>query len=164
MTEEGRRVVVESSVVARGLRRVGAFSSTALRGSSGWDAPGADADALRIIERSRLVESGQSILDAVAAAWRDRLASGAIAALVDEFRALQAAERVRLCGWMLLVAALTTASWRGLAGTLSSSATLPIVATLAAVAMMRWSGSLVVAWTDRFGDPQRPGASGEPAR
>lgn len=149
-----RGAVVESSVAARCARRIVTVSRSALAPQGDRETP-ADVDGWRVVEGSWLVTRAESVLGVIGAAWRDTMAAGLLQPVARGLQSLETAERVRLFGWMLFVAALMTGAWRrALDGIVSWSVLLSIATMLVALAVMKWSAVIVTAWTDRFKDEE----------
>jgi hypothetical protein len=151
MREVDRGVVVESSIVARWVRRIVMVSRSALAPQGDREIP-VDVDGWRVVDGSWLVKRVESVLRVVGTAWRNTIATGLLQPVARGLQALDPAGRVRLIGWVLFVAALVTGAWRALDGVASWSVLLSIATMLAAFAVMKGSAGIVTAWTDRFKD------------
>ena len=143
-----RTVVIESSIVARSVRRAFTVGRRAMAPQGGRQIPAA-VDEWQVVEGSRLVMRVESMLGVIGTAWRDTLATGLLKPVARDLQALEPAERVRLIGWMLFVAALMTGAWRAQDRFVSWSILLSVVTMLTGGAVMKWSASIVAAWADR---------------
>ena len=140
--------VVTSSVVVLLARRLpGAAWGALARRDEAAGVP--SAAVVHLAARSVIVMRIDATFAAFATAWESWIASGMPHAVVRDLRALDLAQRVRLSGLVLLVAALITATWWALADA-SPRALLPPAFT-AVVALAAMSGRVVIAraWAAR---------------
>ena len=166
--------VFESSVIVRSLRRFGQSSrlvaglvaiGSAFRrvdeaiARAAVDKASAEdhARARAIIADSRLVQAIERLFTAPAVAWRYSRARPIVESIQADVRALDPAQRVRLLGWMIVVAVLTRAALFVAVGNRPSAITLVVWGVIVAVGaiMMAAPAAISVAWADwkdrRFG-------------
>lgn len=170
MTGVEKAAVIESSIGVRWLHRVAAGSlvgrfirdrakatHAGVKRISGAIAPltgqraRADAEGWRIVEGSRLLTGVESMFGLIGTAWRETMTTGTLAPLARDLRALRPAERARLFGWVVFVAAVAVSVWRVLEGGVSLWLLPWVAMTLAAAALMKWNGVIATAWTHRSG-------------
>ena len=146
----------ESSVIVRGVRAIGrtlrSLDDGLARAAADRNAR-EDADEARvraIVADSRLVRMVERLFAAPSLAWQHSRARSITRGAVDTFNALALPERVRLLGWMILVAVGTRAALYVLAGNAPTAATLTAWGAVAAVGlfMMAAAGAVAAAWVD----------------
>jgi hypothetical protein len=158
---------IESSVLVRTLRRVGRSSvlvngvAAIARGFRRLDQAIAQAAADKdsaddrarvraIIADSWLVGALERLFAAPEVAWRYSRVRPIAESIRDSVRALELHQRIRLLGWMIIVAVVTRAALFVLVGNRPSAITLAVWAVIVAIGalMMSASASIGVAWVD----------------
>jgi len=159
--------VFESSVIVRTLRRWGPSSvlvagllaigrafrrvDEAIARAAADKASAEDhARARAIIADSRLVQAVERLFTAPAVAWRYSRVRPMVESIRDDVRALDPALRVRLLGWMIVVASVTRAALFVAVGNRPSAITLAVWGIVVAVGaiMMAAPASISVAWAE----------------
>lgn len=157
----------ESSVIVRTVRWLSQESIVARacratwRGLKGFDAaiaraaadkdPHSDDERLRsVLEGSKLFHALDRLFSAPALAWQDSRARGVFESTRDSFLALPLWQRVRLLGWMVLVALVTRVALYLFSRADVTTVTLLLWALVAGVSalMMMAPRPVAAAWTD----------------
>jgi hypothetical protein len=146
----------DSSVVVRGVRAIArslrSLDEGMTRAAADKDRrTEADAGRVRaIIADSRLVQAIERLFAAPAVAWPHSRVRAAVSRARHTVMALEPFQRVRLLGWMIVVAVTTRAALYVLAGNRVSSPTLAIWALVfgAGAFMMAVPRSVAVAWVE----------------
>jgi hypothetical protein len=159
--------VLESSVLVRTLRRVGrtsllvtglsalgrgfrridqAIAQAAAEKNAAEDAPRVRA----IVAGSRLVQALDRLFSAPAVAWRYSRVRPIVESVQASVRELELSQRIRLLGWMIIVAVVTRAALFVLVGNRPSAVTLGIWAIVVVVGafMMSAPAQIGAAWVD----------------
>jgi hypothetical protein len=145
-----------ASALGRGLRAIGrafgALDAGMARAAAEKDAH-ADADAARmraLAADSRLVQALDRLFAAPETAWAHSRARVAALSVRDTVRALELWQRVRLLGWMIVVAVTTRAVLYAMAGNPLTAPTLAAWGVIAGVGvvMMAAARSVAIAWVE----------------
>ena len=159
--------VFESSAIVRTLRRFGQSSvlvaglvaigrafrrvDEAIARAAADKASAEDhARARAIIADSRLVQAVERLFTAPAVAWRYSRARPIVESIQADVRALDPPQRVRLLGWMIVVAVVTRAALFVAVGNRPSAITLAVWGVVVAVGaiMMAAPSPISVAWVE----------------
>jgi hypothetical protein len=159
--------VLESSVVVRTLRRLGPTSlllsglsslgrafqriDRAIAQAAAEKESPEDASRVRsVVADSRLVQMAERFVEAPSVAWRYSRVRPVVEGLAANVRALDMARRVRLIGWMIVVATVTRAGLFVIVGNRPSLVTLAIWGVVVAVGaiMMAAPAPIGVAWME----------------
>jgi hypothetical protein len=157
----------ESSVVVRALKRmagtsliVSAFAAIgrafqrvdrAIEQAAADKESAVDAARVRaIVADSRLVQAIERLCEAPSLAWRHSRARTVFDPVAANVRALDPGQRVRLLGWMIVVATVTRAGLFVLFGNRPSLVALAVWGVIVAVGaiMMAAPAPIAVAWTE----------------
>src|SRR5262249_10509075 len=114
-------IVAGFSAIGRWFRRLDQAIANA---AAGKESPGDSARARAIIADSRVVQALERLFSAPSLAWQDSKVRPIVESIRDNVRQLQLAERVRLIGWMIVVAVVTRAALFVLIGNRPSVVTL----------------------------------------
>jgi hypothetical protein len=143
-----------TSVVMRGLSAVGrafrrfdaALARAAAEKQSGEDT----ARARAIIADSRVVQALERLFSAPSLAWQDSRVRPLVESIQGSVRQLELSQRVRLIGWMIVVAVMTRAALYVLVGNRPSAVTLGIWTIVVAIGvfMMAAPAQIGVAWVE----------------
>jgi hypothetical protein len=146
----------ESSVVVRMARAIGrtfrsidnGLARAAAERNAADDADG--ARVRRIIRDSRVVQFVDGLFAAPERAWRHSKSREIVIGAVSTINALELPQRVRLFGWMALVAIVTRGGIFVMTGNTPSSVTLAFWGVLAGVGafMMAAPRQVAAAWLD----------------
>ena len=151
-----RRVVSGSVIcgafraVVRGFGRLDTVIGQAM--ADRWPIRGIDETRVReVVGQSWLVQALDRMLTLPGVAWESSAAARKIMPVVQEIRALEPWQKVRLAGWMLAVGLLAHAISHALMGAPIGRVTIAIWAAtgLLAVLLMAWGREIVAAWLDR---------------
>lgn len=142
-------VVRAIRAVARGLRSLDEGLARAAADKNAH----ADAEEMRvraIVADSRLVQLLDRLFAAPSLAWRHSRARVVVMSAIDAVSALELSQRVRLLGWMIVVAVTTRGALYVLAGNSVTMWTLSVWGLLFGVGlfMMAAARSVAVAWVE----------------
>ena len=150
------RRVTATSALGRWLRAVGrafgALDAGMARAAAEKDA-NADTDAPRIralAADSRLVRALDRLFAAPEVAWEHSRVRTMVLSVRDTVRALELWQRVRLLGWMMIVAVTTRAALYAMAGNPLTAASLAVWGVIVGVGvvMMAAARSVAIAWVE----------------
>jgi hypothetical protein len=150
------RRLTATSALGRGLRAIGrafgALDAGIARAAAEKDA-NADADAARIralAADSRFVRALDRLFAAPDVAWEHSRARTFALSVRDTVRALEVWQRVRLLGWMIVVAVTTRGALYAMAGNPLTSPTLAVWGAVigVGVVMMAAARSVAIAWVE----------------
>jgi hypothetical protein len=150
------RRLMATSALGRGLRAIGgafgALDAGMARAAADKDAH-ADADAARIralAADSRLVQALDRLFAAPEVAWEHSRVRTAVLSVRETIQALALWQRVRLLGWMIVVAVTTRAALYAMAGNPLTAPTLAVWGLIIGVGavMMAAARSVAIAWVE----------------
>lgn len=140
-------LVTGLSALGRGFRRIDrAIAQAAAEKNAAEDAPRVRA----IIADSRLVQALDRLFSAPSVAWRYSRVRPLVESVQASVRQLDLGERIRLLGWMIVVAVVTRAALFVLVGNRPSAVTIGVWAIVAAIGavMMSAPAQIGVAWVE----------------